>query len=94
MAASIIKNLENSLQGKQSELVNLAKLYQSIIAIGHGEYVVASTYRLAQANEAFALAINATKAPDNLDAKTKQEVTQTLAQIANNLRQEAYNFLL
>jgi TolA-binding protein len=85
-------NLEAGIQAKQAELVKLAKAYQDIIAIGDGEYVVGSSYKLGQANEAFALALTAIRLPPSLDEKTRTEVSKTLGEISDNLKKEAYGF--
>src|SRR5690606_23448485 len=49
--------IEKQVTAKQSQLVDLAEGYQKVIAIGNGEYVVASLYRLGEAHENFASAL-------------------------------------
>ena len=82
------RKIERQVKAKQSKLVRLVKAYNDIIAIGNSEYIVASLYRLGEANEGFANALFKAPGPQGASQSEIERFKTELEKVAFPLRNE------
>lgn len=86
------KTLESDVKAKQSILLNMAQNFENIIAIGSGEYVVASLYQLGQLHENFSDDLFNAPDPIAADQKTIDDYRSSIEQVAFPLKEEAFKY--
>jgi hypothetical protein len=84
--------IEQQVGEKQTKLVALADGYQQIIALGSGEYAVASLYRLGEAHENFSQALFKAPGPKGASQADVDKIKTELEKVAFPLKEEAYKF--
>lgn len=86
------KKIQKQVVAKQQQLLALAKDYQDIIAIGSGEFVVGSLYRLGQLHEEFANALFKVPSPPGLDQEGVDQFRTSIEKVAFPLKEESRTF--
>lgn len=86
------EKLQNQVVAKQVQLVKLAKDYQDVIAIGSGEFVVASLYRLGQLHEDFSNALFKVPSPKGVDQVGIDQFRTSIEKVAFPLKEESFKF--
>lgn len=84
--------IEQQVGDKQQKLVALADGYQGIIALGAGEFTVASLYRLGEAHENFSQALFKAPGPKGASQADTDKLKTELEKVAFPLKEEAYKF--
>ncbi len=84
--------IEQQVGDKQTKLVALAGGYQQIIALGAGEFTVASLYRLGEAHENFSQALFKAPGPKGASQADFDKLKTELEKVAFPLKEEAYKF--
>lgn len=84
--------IEQQVGEKQQRLIGLADGYQAIIALGAGEYTVASLYRLGEAHENFSQTLFKAPGPKGSSQADMDRLKTELEKVAFPLKEEAYKF--
>ena len=84
--------IEKQVKAKQAKLESLANAYEEIMAIGNGEYSVASLYRLGELHEDFSKALFNAPAPSGLSQQETNAFKSQLEKVGFPLKEEAYKF--
>ncbi len=86
------QSLESDVQAKQQVLLGLAKQFEGVMAIGSGEYVVASLFRLGELHENFADDLFNAPDPIAADQVTIDQYRSSIEKVAFPLKEEAFKY--
>jgi TolA-binding protein len=86
------KTIEKDVAQKQKHLERLAKDYEGVIAIGSGEFVVASLYRLGEIHEQFAKDLMGAPAPEGANQVEIEQYRSSIEKVAIPLKEESLTF--
>lgn len=84
--------LEQDVRSKQSGLLNLAKEFEKVIAVGSGEYAVASMVRMGEMHENFSKDLFNAPAPAGADQVALDQFRSSIEKVAFPLKEEAYKY--
>ena len=84
--------LEQDVRTLQAVLISTAKRFEEVIAVGSGEYVVASLYSLGEMHENFADLLFKAPNPTGADQMTIDQYKSSIEKVAFPLKEEAYKY--